>query len=516
MLSRKRAVPGALALLAGVGGVALAASPTLRARAWAPLVVLAAGQGPQAQELAVARMRSGVAVFHALFYGLDVDEPTRAFFSKVLDQLESFDLAALYDTLPESTDGGWRSVGFVGHENDGRYTIRRTEANAPVVLDPERAKFGDVAFRFRSRHASGEGNDDFVGNGKFEIGVGTASWLQLLGALGETIRLVESAAPGSPKADVPHPTAEALAAIKKDNPKLGPEDLEIVALFRESFPRVYEHLRGLYRTDDVLVYDPDQEDWKQVHLVLSVREDSARDKYPAIWEWVSKWGALANGRLDITDEKGRVVATVRFSTKDLSVTLDAFFSHGKICPVDCGRVLVDEGYDLEATGAAHHRDRWSLDFDVNGITTEIRDLVFKVDYEKTNDGMKAKIVCDQEPKVRVHGSAFGVIPSWAIDVVIPGNMEELTRSFLRVVTRGNDGKGLVLNLKETEAKSGGNIAGFESQAEGLNNFLVRLAFKIARRKLIPNEEVAAEMGGFLRDWNAAFGGDLEAFASQPK
>jgi hypothetical protein len=511
MIHRTRTLGFLLALLASGVGVALANSEA-RLRAWAPLVRLTTGQGPEGRDLAVTRIRSGLATLHSVLYGLQVDEPTRAFFVKVLTQLESFDLASLYETLPESGQDGWRSVRFAGDAGDGKYTVARVDDGLAASLDPEAARFGDLRVAFRSRPANG-GTDNFVGNGHVEIGAGAVSWFQVLGAFAETIRLVESAAPGSPRAEGMRPSAEALAQVKRDNPKLGPEDLELVAVFRESFPRVYDHLRELYRTDDVLVYDPDQEDWKQVHLVLSLRQDAAEQKYPAIWKWLTGLGPLASGRLEITDEQNRVVATMRFSSKDLGVTLDAFLAHGKICPVENGRVLVNEGIDPETTTRAHHRDRWSMDFDVNGIVTEVRDLAFKVDYEKTREGMRARIVCDEEPKVRVHGSAFGLIPTWAIDIVLPGNMEELTKSFLRVMTRGNDGKGVVIELSERRGASGGNVATADMTAEGLNNFLVRLGFKIARRKIIPSDDAVDEIAAFLRGGHDAFVSDLDAFAA---
>src|SRR4051812_48448029 len=113
-----RAVAVAFTLVAA-GGAVLAAAPSVRARSWGPLVRLAAGEGPDAREVAVPRIRAALATLHSVLYGLDVDEPTREFFSKVLEQLESFDLASLYETLPEASDGGWRSVAFTGHEDGG-------------------------------------------------------------------------------------------------------------------------------------------------------------------------------------------------------------------------------------------------------------------------------------------------------------------------------------------------------------------------------------------------------------
>src|SRR5581483_7369262 len=131
--------------------------------------------------------------------------------------------------------------------------------------------------------------------------------------------------------------------------------------------------------------------------------------------------------------------------------------------------------------------------DVNGIVTEVKDLVMKVHYESTPKGLRSTIVCDEEPKIRVHGSAFGVIPTWAIDVVLPSNMEELTKSFFHVATRGNDGKGIVITAGTRVGENGVSVFDVDAEAEALNNFLVRLGFKLARKKLIPPEEAISDL-----------------------
>ena len=182
-----------------------------------------------------------------------------------------------------------------------------------------------------------------------------------------------------------------------------------------------------------------------------------------------------------------------------------------------GKVLVDESVDLETVATADRRDRWSFESDVNGICTEVKDLAFKVHYESGAKGMSSVIVCDEEPKVRVHGSAFGVLPTWAIDVVIPGNMEELTRSFFHVVTRGNGGKGMVIRADtRVSANSGVSVFDLDGEAEGLNNFLVRLGFKLARKKLIPPDDAIDDLAHYLRDGHAALTKDIEEFAAGVK
>lgn len=493
---------------------ALAATKEVRQRTWSPLVRLTAGKGPDAPKLAAVRLKDGAATLGTVLNGLDADEPTRRFFSKVLEQLESFDLAALYDTLPEELPNGVKGVGFTGHSEGTKYGIRQVPVADTEKTSPSSglgSRFGDMAIGFRSRKAGT--TDNFVGDIRMGVGFGNASWFQVVSFVAENLRLIESTGPGvSPGAC--KPSRASLEEVKKDNPKLGSEDLEILGLFRESFPSFYDHLRELYRTDDVLVYDPDSESYQQIHLVMGVRRDS--NKHRSVIEWLEGMGPLMNGRGELCDSQGRPLMTLRFSTKDLALTIDAFVAGGKLCPVEGGKVLVDQGVDLEAVSTCDRRDRWSFEANVNGIATEVKDLCFKVHYESTEKGLRSVIVCDEEPKIRVHGSAFGVIPTWAIDVVLPGNMEELTKNFFRVATRGNEGKGIVLEAGTRPGDSGAHVFDLHAEAEGLNNFLVRLGFKLARKKLIPPDDALDDLGQYLRGGHTAFSKDLEGFAADAK
>jgi hypothetical protein len=493
-----------------------AATPALRSRGWAPLVRLAGGTGDGAEDRARTRVRDGLGTLASVLHGLHADDATRAFFSKIMEQLEGFDLQALYETLPEQ-DGDYRRVRFTGHSEGQRYEIRTLGEREVLACEPDGplgSRFGDLAVSFRSKKASGE-NDNYVGGLQVGLGFGNASWPQVVGAVVEALRLVESTGPKHCDAGV-RPGPEALARVKKDNPKCGPEDLEVIAILAESFPKLYEHLTELYRTDDVLVYDPDDSPYQQVHLVMGVRTDSSSAKTAAIREWLTALGPLARGRLEMCDAAGRPLVTIRFSTKDLNVQIDAFLSKGRLCPVEGGQILVDEGCDLETVTSVKRRDRWSLDMDVNGITTEISDLSYSVEYQAGPDGMKARIAFDHEPRVRVRGSAFGIIPTWAIDVVMPSNLEELTTDFLKVMTTGNDGKGIVLDFASRPGKTGTNVLSMDASAEVLNNFLIRLGFKVARQKLVPPEAALDQLAAYFRDGHGAFSADFEQFAQDGK
>src|SRR5262249_39364361 len=163
---------------------------------------------------------------------------------------------------------------------------------------------------------------------------------------------------------------------------------------------------------------------KQVRFVLTIREETAKASYPELYAFLKNLGPLAQGRIDVEDESRRTLFTVRFSTKDLRVELDTFTADGKVLPLEDGPVAATKPVDLEAALASKHRICMNLSFDVNGITTELRGLTIKVAYErrvevpapgKPATDMTLKYCFDEMPTVAVSGSAYGFLPTWAID-----------------------------------------------------------------------------------------------------
>jgi len=89
-------------------------------------------------------------------------------------------------------------------------------------------------------------------------------------------------------------------------------------------------------------------------------------------------------------------------------------------------------------------------------------------------------------------------------------MEDLTREFIHTLARGNDGKGI---QGEVRIRRGArtSVLDVDVAAEALNNALVRIGFKLARRRLIPDAAAVADIARAMRGTHAAFGKDLTAF-----
>ncbi len=504
-------------------------APSARERGWLPWLALAHSPADRTPRAAVERIQSGLSTVGALLNGLSADSKTKAFFGKVLEQLESLDLEGLYETLPE-TDGDWRRVRFTGRRDGEGYrvaTVAEAEPCACVPDGPLGGSFGDLAVSFRSRPAKSKesANGNFVGHAHAGLGLGDSRWSSFLEAMVETLKVAELGAPEIAKTQPPQsrPSRETRVKVIGDNPRLGPEDVEVLGIFAESFPELYAHLRELYRVDNVLTWDPlGNTPYRQLRFMISVRREAMKESYPHLLEFLEGLGPLARGKMDVTDAKGRTLFTFRFSTADLSIELGAFVADGRVLPVDGGNVLLAEGVDIRTVTTSSHTIKTSLSFDMNGITTEMRDLNFKVTYARQpkdpkvvngeGESMALRYVLDEEPVVKVSGSAFGIVPTWAIDILIPGNIEDLTREFMRTVAKGNDGKGLEATF---QVQRGARSSVFElnGSAEGLNNALVRIGFKVARRKLIPGEQALDDIGRAMRGAHVAFTRDLARFAT---
>jgi hypothetical protein len=489
-------------------------TPAVRARAWAPLVRLAAGSGPKAPAVAVARLHEWDGTVQSALQRLSVADPLREFSGKLHDGLEGFDLEGVHELLPDDEGDGWRALRIIGRCRDGKYSVRGARPGEPCACDPDGdlgSHFGDVAASFRMK--PGPHDDSYLARSSVAVGIGTASWPHITAAASESIRLVESTDPAAPLEGGARASLATKDEVRRENPGLGRRSLELVALVRESFPQLYNHLMPLYRIEDVIIEDETARDYTQVHLVLSIRREPKKKELQGVVQWLAELGPLASGQLELEDDKGRTLATMDFSTKDLRVALNAFVSRGAICPVENGQVLVNDGYYPRAIARQDYRGRLNLDVTVNGITTEVHDLRFKAVYEKTADGMRSELVFDEEPTIHVRGAAYGLVPAWELDIAVPGGLEGLTRDFYRVLTKGNGGRGLRFATTVCSGKDGSTVATAESEADFLNNWIIRLGFKVANRALHPPDDVLEALTSFVKEGEVAFAKDLEAFAA---
>lgn len=501
----------ALLVLTLTGGVLAGVPRLVRSRGWAPLVRLGGGDAA----LAIERLGEGLAALRAVLHGLTVDAPTMAFVEEVRDSLGDMDLEALHDLLP-LREGEWKRVRIMGRRQGESYAVRLAPASVAASIDPRGfgARTGDLLAQLGTRPSGA----NYVTHLDAGLGVGAVGWAQITGCLAEAARL---AASGDPRAgvadDACRPEVATRLRVVATHPALRPEDVEVLAVLWESFPHLAEVLIEMARVDDVVVFDPrGTGQFQQLRLSARLRPDLMEERYPELSEFLADLGPLLDGRVRWVDDQGRQLARMSIDTGALSLTLEGFVRDGRLLPVGGdGQVVLDAP---AATGSpVAVKGVTDLRFNMNGIVTEVRGLEMDGTYARRPDGADLTGTISRVPTVAVSGSAFGFLPAWAIDVVIPGNIGELTTEFLTAVCRGDGGRGASFALRARQAGDGGPaVLGLSGRVEVLNSLLIRIGFQVANQKLLPDEDVREEMWGLFTRLHGAFERDLHGFAAAIK
>lgn len=514
-------LPGRLLLGLTLGGAALAGVPTLmRERGWAPWVVLAGGGDAQR---AATRLEESLGTLGVLFGGgLRVDEPTREFVSGLRGSLASFDLEGFHALLPEQ-DGAWRQVRIVGRREGSSYQVSQAAPGTATAIDPARgalgSQFGDLLLQARTRPVAREDRTNYVGALDLGVGVGQVGWGQLLAGLRETGRLLASgdpAGPGSVRDNQRRASAETRLRILEAHPRLRPEDVEVLGVLWEAYPHSSAFAATLGTVEDLLVYDPKGTGAYQ-QLRLRLRLDPARleTRYPDLAEFVRELGPLFQGELTFRDAQRRNLLRLQFDTGKLEVAIEGFLCDGRLVPVGHdGQIVLDAPSAIPGLPVTFTAEGSST-FNVNGIETRVRGLELRSTYLEQPLGADLVTTITRPPVVAVSGSAYGFLPTWAIDVVIPGNIEELTREFLTTACTGNDGRGITLGLQARQAGPQGaaTLRSFGA-CEVLNSLLVQLAARIANEKLLPSEAARGQLWAVFQEAHQAFLADFQAWKDQ--
>jgi hypothetical protein len=105
------------------------------------------------------------------------------------------------------------------------------------------------------------------------------------------------------------------------------------------------------------------------------------------------------------------------------------------------------------------------------------------------------------------------MPAGLVNFFIPRSIDELMIEFLEVACNGNDGKGVVAEMRFENATEGQQTqVHFTSEFEGMDNFMVRIGMGIVSDRIIPDTDVSDDIRRLVFDTQDAFSKDLDSFA----
>ncbi|MFM2418716.1 MAG: hypothetical protein RL385_3439 [Pseudomonadota bacterium] len=504
----RSALAGTLLLSAAGAGAALAAYDTTEV-GWTPIVKLF-GHGDA--KAAVEKLDVVTKAYAAALNHTEIDKPTQQFMDDSLEQLEDFDLEGFHGLLPEERNGG-RELWVRGELQGSKFIVRRADGskNFRVGLRGPRKGLGDFSEVIRSKMLETSDGDErsFLINIRAGLGIGKLRWDDAIAAAADFGRIVSTADVRAGSAGGPEASSTAKAKVKQLHPSLNAEDAAPLALLFDAFPALSEALSQMGRVEDVRTVTAGK-DYTQVKVKLKGLPERFAQKHEDFAKHAKKLGKFANIDLNWADAQGRSLMKWKIDSESLTIVVDCYVKDGQLLPFTGAKVFSDEPIDPMSDQLARTRAIITARLQLLGVVVKIKNL--KSDLFYTPKGTYAEMASAttaMPSDVEVEGAALGFVPTGLIDAFIPGNIRSLTMDFLRVATKGNEKKGVVLSGTLGAEQPGGDAvieAGLDIEA--LDNNLVKIGVSMVNHRLIPKDDVIQDIKSYLGEVHDAFVKDL--------
>jgi hypothetical protein len=298
---------------------------------------------------------------------------------------------------------------------------------------------------------------------------------------------------------------------------LGYEDVELLSVGWAAFPRVSEILSCLIVMEDLFIADATPKGaYQHLRPTFTLALESLKKKYPKLGGHIDRMSAMdAKLTIDIDDESGRLIRS-RIDTKNRRVSFELFVKDGKLLPVRDGRVRIDRPIDIKTIAS---QKPWRL-----VTTTEIEAYPMGLNVIIRNYRTRLVVATNQRsavvasrtteiPDIRITGNAFGLIPAAFIDLLIPGSLESFARDFIATACNGNDGQGIVTDIRLDQPTAGARATvDIRAAFEVSDNAWVKLGMSMMSDKATRDQEVAEDLRKIMRDIHSAFLSDLSRFS----
>lgn len=487
---------------------AMAVPPEVLDRSWAASVELA-GEGDP--DVAIKRMHEMADLNRTVFNGIEYHEQTQNFVDEMWDNLESFNLSHFYEMLPEQ-DGDWRQLRMYGARVGEKYKVGPTPNAVGVAAEGVPQSIGDMSALVRAKKIDGNMGNHYLMRSTLQLGVGDMRWHSVQGAAVETFRVVVDGAPSFKEASNKGITQQYRDNVIRMSPKLGSEDVDIIAPLWASFPAMWELLSHIGAIEDVVYHDLNKP-YRQLKVSFVIEPERMKKYYPHIADHLLSMNRLFKGSIRLEDERGELF-NAEMDSRTMRGSFQAFIADGRILPVKGNKVIVDAP-PIEDNKPWNFIAHMQSTMTILGVVTHIDNAKARVQYMATDDGAKLVGQLSDVPDIRVQGDALGIMPTSMIDIVLPKDLDEIIKEFIAVACKGNEGKGILVGAQFDQSSKAGDtsVLTLKTAFEGLDNFFVRIGMGIVNDRVLPDKDVSEEVNRLIFETQEAFALDLKGFES---
>jgi len=441
---------------------------------------------------------------------VQADQALAATYRDLRSMLSSLDAGNLYELLPYTdTDGQWRSIGISGRTRGNSYRLNEYDPgpgrpltvrfNTDGGLSDGLQRFGDLDFKTVIRPLA-ENRYKFTTDLKISTHDLPAVIIPRMISTGLTVAWHHAA-----RADDP---PEHLARIFH----LNRPSLQVLGGFALEFPDLFKTITHFFEIENIVSsITPNQDGSQIVDFRIRINRQAFARIYPEIGAVmdVLKGMVYFNGR--VFDDQDRLMGMVEFDSAEDLFILQCRVLRGLLLPLDGSRTAGSSiGINLTEQALTQLYAEFDIQLNMVGLHLDVLSLQVPFDYQLNGGGLRLEACLLQPPDtIQAGGWAFGFLPLWLIDVLIPSNIEKITRDFFQALAMGNDGQGGRIELAGRQRAPLINSLLMSADAEVLSNGTIKLGFSLQRRFAKEQQKLIAELKAFNEQLLNAFYRDYQ-------
>ena len=436
----------------------------------------------------------------------EADQELAATYRDLRAMLSSLDAGNLYELLPYTdTDSLWRAIGIGGRSQKDLYRLREFDPGAG-----EEWTFGGTAGRRASDDLYRLGDFDFrtfikpVSKNRYrffsDLEISTDDLSAVLIPRMVTAILTTASQHAAAADDPP-------GHLERKVP-LNQASLKVLAGLALDFPDFLRTITRFFTIDNIVSSISPADDGSQnVDFRVRINRKTFAKYYPEIGAMLERLDGMVyiNGR--IFDTRNRLMGYIELDSAHDLFVLQYRILKGRFLPLDDSRLTGNPaGISLIEQALTQFYAEFDIHLDMVGLNLNVASLTVPVDYLFGDRVLHLKTCLLQPPdSIKVGGWAFGFLPLWLIDMLIPSNIEKITSDFFQAMALANDGSGSMIEFEGLPQVLSRNHLLISAEAEVLANGTIKLGFNLQRRFARNQQELIAEFRTFKTElWEAFY------------
>jgi hypothetical protein len=495
-------------------GAAYAASPTALEAGWQPMLSLF-GAGDRTN--AVSAIRDVNHASEVAIHNTQRDPSVQKFIDDTIEDLSDFNLGDFQARLP-NPNGEYRELWVRGELQGDAYRITQAKEKKgyAVSVKGERNKLADMSLTIRAKPTQGaEGKSAYFVGIRSGLGIGNIRWSNVMTAVQDFARIAVAANPQPGAKEPAVASSDARAKAKALHPKLGAEDLDVMALMFDAYPNLAPELSKLGTIEDVRTTWAGK-GYQQLTAVMKGSPERFGKSYPQFAKYLDHMGDIATFEIKWLDKQGRNLTTTKLDSDTLTFQFSCYVKDGYLLPFKGVKVFEDEPVDPMASALTSTKMIVDARMKLLGLVVKMKEMSIDLFYQPSPNFMEMGLTFTKVPAVQVEGAALGFVPTALVDAVIPGNMESLTRDFLTVAAKGNGGKGFTMAGKigaANDTTTNGALE-FGVDVEALDNFMIKIGVGMVNERMMPSNDAIDEIKAYSAAVQGAFAKDFARYERQ--